>query len=139
MGHNPLFVAIFIEVAEERWFRQIQGMSTEEIDRVEKKYFLSSHLFAAPDRDHAYEKALNWISGFRDRNHDGSGDETCIYSIGIFDIIETTIVDPIEEKLNGLYGVNVGTIACNLITDGGVPQVKLKKDLSIYRWPPLEK
>jgi hypothetical protein len=133
MASERLFVATFVVVHEQRWCKKPDLL---ELERTEKNYHLESRLYAAGDSEQAYEIATRWIPGFKDSNYDGPSDENRYYSIGIYDIDElTSTPQTLERKVHELYGVDGGNISCKDISPAGVPQVKSKNELSIYRWP----
>src|SRR6476660_1010354 len=82
MPYDRLFVLQVVVAIEEQWFAESrEGPPT----RTARKYRIDGLLFAAADEDDAFRIASEWLANdaFSDSNHDGEGDLTRIFAIGI--------------------------------------------------------
>jgi hypothetical protein len=70
----------------------------------------------------------------RDSNHDGVGDLLRIYSTGLHELKEVTFVsDDLPVARRDDYGVDVGHYDPRDINADGVPTVRAKSELEIFR------
>jgi hypothetical protein len=77
-------------------------------------------LFAAADAEAAYRVACEWLPGFADANHDGPGDRTKIFALGVHQIEEVLPApDDLPAAVRELYGVDVGGVRSGSGRSGG--------------------
>ena len=78
--------------------------------------------------------AVEWLPGMRDSNHDGAGDLAVEYSTGLHGIEEVTFGgDDLVTALQDIYGVQVGCYDPRDVDADGMPTVRTKKELDIFR------
>ncbi|HEV3005026.1 MAG TPA: hypothetical protein VGX78_11225, partial [Pirellulales bacterium] len=123
---------------EEQWFPED---TCERPDRIERAYGIDESLFAAADEDEAYRIASGWVGdpedqesgGFFDCNHDGPGDLTRIFALGIHQLEEVTLLRSFEEQLHEPYGIGLRGFYLGDIDSNGVPLVRQKEELEVFR------
>lgn len=132
MNDQRLFVAQIVVANEDQWFAP--GMAEPPI-RSEKHYLIEAQLFSASDEEDAYRIASNWITNgsFSDSNHDGLGDLTQIFGVGIHNIEEIVRLNEIPNAINDLYGLSLPVFAIDEIDQDGVPLMRAKHELEIFR------
>ena len=86
-------------------------------------------MFAAADAEAAYRVACEWLPGFEDANHDGRGDRTRMFAVGIHQI------EDVLREVRELYGVDVGGYDQVAVDPAGVPRVRAKAELAIFLHP----
>jgi hypothetical protein len=137
-----LFVLQVVVVIEEQWFAP--GTTGPPI-RTERAYRIEDCLFAAADENAAYCIACEWVGGledqrgggFADANHDGPGDLTRIFALGIHQLEEIPLVTSFDEQLHESYGVHLPGFYLGDVDADGVPLVRSKEELEVFRraWP----
>lgn len=138
MSCDRLFVLQVVVAIEEQWF----GPNKNGLPlRTDRRYRIDDLLFAAADEEAAFVMSTNWIidDAFTDANHDGSGDLTRIFALGIHQLTEVGRVSEFPEKAHELYGLSLpgfylGDMDCN-----GVPIVRQREELEIFRLQRLRK
>jgi len=136
VGQSRLFVAQFVLAIEEEWFASFASGTDASPAHSEVEYYVESRLFAAANEEEAYRTACDWLPGFEDANHDGKGDLTRYYAVGIHDIEEVDCApDQLFEavKHKDEYGVDVGRYHPKAVDAAGVPLVRTKQELDIFR------
>jgi hypothetical protein len=126
-----LFVAQIVIVIEEQWLG-----SGAKVVRTETSYAIHSQMLSAIDEESAYEKVKGWLDneGFSDSNHDGAGDMTKMYALGIHQIEEIVSLDELVEAAAGPYGVDLPVFSLAAVDKkSGAPTVSEKRDLEIFR------
>lgn len=134
MEHGRLFVLQVVLVIEDQWFEY--GYSSSAVpSQVRKDYQIEEMLFSAADVEAAYRAARSWIEGgaFTDANHDGDGDVTKYYALGIHELAETTCFSELSEELAGPYGVELPGFSISAVGAEGVPLVRSKDELEVFR------
>ncbi len=130
MGER-LFVVQVVVAVEDQWFAP--GTDGPPV-RAERRHHLDAHLFAAADAEAAYRTAAGWLPGFADANHDGPGDLTRVFAVGLHQLEE---VFPRRAELSAavdeLYGVDVGGFDPCAVDAAGVPLVRAKDELEVFR------
>jgi hypothetical protein len=128
-----LFVVQVVIVEENLWFATETGGPAI---RSERAYYVESQLFAAPNAEAAYRLACKWLPGFSDSNHDGPGDETRFFAAGIHELEETLPrPDELPSAVLELYGVDVGRYDPSDVDADGVPLVRARDQLKVFRFP----
>lgn len=117
---------------EEQWFAPFTDNSPI---RTSRTYRLEELLYAAQDEEAAYQCASQWIANhaFSDSNHDGEGDLTKYFALGIHQLEEVTPLNEIPEKAHNLYGIPLTGFSLSDIDQHGVPLVRPKEELEIFR------
>ena len=93
-------------------------------------------MFAAADAEAAYRVACEWLPGFEDANHDGRGDRTRMFAVGIHQIEDVLPApDDLPREVRELYGVDVGGYDQVAVDPAGVPRVRAKAELAIFLHP----
>ncbi len=105
----------------------------------ERSYYVESTLFPADDAEQAYRTALGWLPSF-DYTYgtypDGPGDIAKLSAIGIHDLEEITpLASGLASALGELYGVEVGRYDPKAVDADGVPLVRSRDDLEVFRRP----
>ena len=123
-----LFVAQIVVASEDQWFTP--GTVGPPI-RSQLSYAIDAQLFAALDEEDAYRIASGWIAdnGFSDSDHDGPGDLTRTFALGIHQIEEIVCLEDLPAAIHGLYGVCLPGVSCG----EGAPLVRRKEELEIFR------
>ena len=126
-----LYVAQYVMVYEDQWFApDTDGPPI----RSEKCYRVVSQLYAATHAEEAYRLAVSWLPGMRDSSHDGDGDLLLEYSTGLHQIEEVTSGgDDLQLALRDDYGVEVGRYDPRDVDADGMPTVRAKSELEIFR------
>jgi hypothetical protein len=133
LGEQRLFVLQVVIVEENLWFAP--GTSAPAI-RSERSYHVESQLFAAPDAEAAYRLASEWLPGFSDSNHDGPGDQTRSFAAGLHELEEILPrAGELPSAVRELYGVDVGRYDPSDVDADGVPLVRARDQLSVFRFP----
>ena len=132
MPDDRLFVLQVVIAIEEQWFAEgREGPPT----RSARRHGIDESLFAAADEDDAFRIASEWLAddGFSDSNHDGEGDLTRIFAIGIHQLEEVSRVTEVAEKTHELYGVSLPGFYLGDVDSNGVPLVRQKDELEVFR------
>jgi hypothetical protein len=105
---------------EDQWFAP--GTRSPPI-RSETSYVIESQLFAATDEDDAYRIVSGWITdeGFSDSHHDGKGDLTSLFALGIHEIEEIVGLNDLPEAIHELYGVRLPSVIPSEVDYKGAP------------------
>jgi hypothetical protein len=133
MGGLRLFVVQVVMVQEERWFAP--GTSGPPI-RSGRRYYVESTLFAAVDAEAAYRMAEESLRGYSDANHDGPGDLTRYFALGIHQL--EALVEPpadLPEAVQRPYGVGVGLYDPAEVDAEGIPRIRTRDQLEIFQDP----
>jgi hypothetical protein len=113
------FIAQIVHVVENVWF----GRGTGEVARSERHYHVEPIVLVAPDEDAAYEGALAELRDHPlDSNHDGFGDRTHYFVLGIHDLVE---VSPDARRLPGF--------ALHDVDADGAPFIPRREQLRAFR------
>ena len=128
---DRLFVLQIVVVHEDQWLKP----ETEIVLRVDRQYSIEAMLFAAADEHDAYNTATDWMAsnGFSDAHHDGRGDRTRIYSVGIHQLEEIATIGDFADRSRGTYGLDLPGFWLADIDSDGVPAVRQKDDLEAFR------
>ena len=132
MAHDRLFVLQVVIVIEEQWFAAgREGPAT----RTARRHRIDDLLFAASDEDDAYRIAMDWLAndGFSDANHDGEGDLTRIFALGIHQLEEVAWLNEVAVKTHELYGIALPGFYLGDVDSSGVPLVRQKEELEVFR------
>ena len=126
-----IYVAQIVVAEEDQWFGP-GGMPPP--IRTARCHHVAAHLFAAADAEAAYRTVSTWLPGFTDSTHDGPGDLTVTSAAGIHEIEEVlTTPGELKSALHALYGVDLGGFDPDSRNADGVPLVRDKAELSIFR------
>ena len=130
MGER-LFVAQVVVAVEDQWFAP--GTDGPPV-RAERRHRIEAYLFAAADAEAAYRTAVEWLPGFSDANHDGPGNLTRIFAIGLHQL-ENVLprVTDLPTAVQEQYGVDVGGYDPAAVVAHGVPQVRGRDELDVFR------
>jgi hypothetical protein len=128
---DRLFVAQVIIVIEQQWL----DTTTYILNRIERKHSIQDLLFAAEDEEDAYKIVYGWIEGesFSDRNHDGIGDVTRIFALGIYNLTEIDPLSQLQAKTHDIYGVDLPGFYIGDLDSQGIPVIKQKEELEVFR------
>ena len=132
MIRTNLYIAQFVGVTEDQWF----GGRDYESPPVQskKRYYLRQSLFVATDAEAAYRRIKDVVENDSDCNHDGEGDKTLFYNLGIHEI---ELLDwPLENLLEQVqmdYGVDLANVYPAEVDENGIPLIRTKQDLAIFR------
>jgi hypothetical protein len=132
MVGERLYVVQFVVAVEDHWFGpETDGSPT----RIERRHYIEAQLFAAADAESAYRVACEWLPGFTDANHDGSGNLTRKFAVGIHQVDELELPAPsnLPAAVRRLYGVDVGRYDPGEVDPGGTPLVRAKTELAIFQ------
>jgi hypothetical protein len=132
MLNDRLFVLQVVVAIEEQWFADSrEGPPT----RTARKHRIDDSLFAAADEDDAFQIASEWLAndGFSDSNHDGEGDLTRIFAVGIHQLEEVARIGELREKAQELYGIALPGFYLGDVDVSGVPVVRQKEELEVFR------
>ncbi len=131
MTVDRLFVMHVIIAVEEQWFAP--GNAESPI-KVERRHHIDAILFAATDEDEAYRMAIDWLPGFSDSHHDGVGDLTRMFAVGLHELDEVSLrVADLSAAVREMYGVDVGKYDPSMVDITGLPQVRSKDELQVFR------
>lgn len=130
MGER-LFVAQVVVAVEDQWFAP--GTDGPPV-RAERRHRIEAYLFSAADAEAAYRTAVEWLAGFSDANHDGPGDLTRIFPIGLHQLEDVMPrVAELPTAVQELYGVDVGGYDPAAVDAHGVPRVRGRDELEVFR------
>jgi len=132
MASDRLFVAQIVIAIEDQWFApNTDGPPI----RTERHYAIHQQLFAALDEEHAYRIVTDWLEqdAFSDDNHDGPGDLTRIFALGIHQLEEVVRLSEVQLKSRGIYGINLPGFHFGDIDSQGVPIIRQKQDMETFR------
>ncbi|CAN5738788.1 hypothetical protein BH10CYA1_BH10CYA1_34550 [soil metagenome] len=126
-----LFVAQIVMVTENLWFLSSAGATV----RTEKNYGITCQLFAADAENQAYETVAEWLGSdsFSDSNHDGPGDLTKIYALGINQIEEVGTFSSLAATAKERYGADVAEFWLSDVDEQGIPLIRTREQLEIFR------
>ena len=131
LEHLRIYVAQIVVTEEDQWFGP-GGMPPP--IRTARCYHVAAHLFAAADAEAAYRTVSDWLPGFTDSTHDGPGDLTVTSAAGIHEIEEVlTPPGELRSALHALYGVDLGGFDPDSRNADGMPLVRDKAELAIFR------
>lgn len=132
---DRLFVVQVVVAVEDQWF----GPGTDGPPiRAERRHHIAAHLFAATDAEAAYATVTDWLPGFSDANHDGSGDLTRMFPVGLHQLEEVLPrLAELPAAVRDLYGVDVGGFDPSDVDAAGVPRVRVRDELEVFREPGL--
>jgi hypothetical protein len=133
-----LFIAQWVQVSEAQWFAPgvyyhhpaSDGNPTPE--RVERHYSIQVMVFPAEDEESAYRKAIEEAENDSDINFDGPGQRNVYHTLGLHELEEY----PSAENFGGdleRRGVWITAIDPNDVDATGVPRVRTKDELEIFR------
>jgi hypothetical protein len=107
-------------VIEEVWFAPGDWGGTPA--RAERVYAVGMHLFLAADEDGAYAEAQGWIDSgaFSDANHDGAGDRTHIFALGLHQLEEVGTFRRLPAEIREPGGVELPGISLADVDGDGV-------------------
>ncbi|QEH39202.1 hypothetical protein OJF2_78160 [Aquisphaera giovannonii] len=133
MDSHRLFVARVVVAIEERWFAPGTGGPPV---RSERRHLVESFLFAAPDAEAAYEVAAGWLPGFSDSNHDGRGEETALFALGLHQLEELIPrLGELPSAAQEHYGIDLGLYDPDDVDADGVPLVRTREQLEVFLSP----
>ena len=127
--NDRLFVLQVVVIHEHQWFKP----ETEIVERSEREFAIDEIIFNAADEEDAYETAKKMLDGFSDAHHDGRGDRTKVDGCGIHQLEEITSLKDFADKTRDLYGVHLPGFDPSDVDSCGVPTVRQKDDLEIFR------
>ncbi len=129
---DRLFVAQVVAATEEQWFAP--GTDGPPIE-TERTYQIEQLLFGAMDEDDAYRIVCDWLANdaFSDADHDGCGDSTRYFGVGIHQLEELTWMDEFLTAVHDLYGVSLPHFNMEDVDANGVPIIREKDELEVFR------
>jgi hypothetical protein len=132
MGNERLFVLQVIVAVENQW---LSNGREQPPTRTMRQYRVEDLLYSAVDEEAAFRMADDWMANgaFSDRNHDGPGDFTLMFAIGIHELSEIVNANEVVAKAKELYGIVLPGFWLGDIDANGVPTVRSKKDLEVFR------
>jgi hypothetical protein len=132
MDKQRLFVAQVVSAIEEQWFAP--GTDGPPI-RTQRVYGIEQTLFAATDEEDAYRIVSRWLEqgNYADMNHDGDGDLTRYFGIGIHQLEEIETLDEFPAAVRDLSGVLLPEFSLADVDRNGVPLVREKDQLEVFR------
>lgn len=127
-----ILIGVVVVAIEEQWFTA--GSDGPPL-RAERKYRINECLYAATDEEQACEMAHKWLKndGFSDSNHDGKGDVTRMFAIGIHELAEIAGRRDLPNEPCELYGIQLPGFCSSDIDSHGVSLVRKKEDLEVFR------
>jgi hypothetical protein len=133
MGGQRLFVLQVVMAQEDLWFApDTDGPPI----RSRRQHYIESALFAAKDAEEAYRLAQESLRGYSDANHDGSGDLTRFFALGIHQLEE--LIERPEDlpvAVCGPYGVQLGLHHLADVGAEGVPLIRPREQLDAFKYP----
>lgn len=132
MPKDRLFVLQVVVAIEELWFAESrEGPPT----RTARYHRIDDFLFAAAHEDDAFRIVSEWLAndGFSDSNHDGEGDLTRIFAVGIHQLEEVARTSEVLEMAHEPYGIALPGFYLGDVDVGGVPVVRQKEELTVFR------
>jgi hypothetical protein len=131
MDKHRLFVAQVVSAIEEQWFAP--GTDDPPI-RIQRMYGIEQTLFAATDEEDAYRIVSGWLEqgNYADMNHDGDGDLTRYFGIGIHQLEEVETLDAFPPAVRD-NGVSLPEFSLADVDRNGVPIVREKDELEVFR------
>ena len=132
MDKHRLFVAQVVSAIEEQWFAP--GTDGPPI-RTRRMYGIEQTLFAATDEENAYRIVRGWLEqgNYADMNHDGDGDLTRYFGIGIHQLEEVETLDAFAAAVRDISGVSLPEFSLAEVDRNGVPIVREKDQLEVFR------
>ena len=132
MNKHRLFVAQVVSAIEEQWFAP--GTDGPPI-RTQRMYGIEQTLFAATDEEDAYRIVSQWLEqgNYADMNHDGDGDLTRYFGTGIHQLEEIVTLDTFPAAVRDIYGVSLPEFSLAHLDGNGVPIVREKDQLEVFR------
>lgn len=130
---DRLFVAQVVTGHEEQWFAP--GTVCGPPIKVERVYSITQRLLAANDEEDAYRIVSGWLDndGFSDSHHDGPGDLTEFFGVGIHQLAEVLFLDDFSSAACDLYGISLPNVEPGDVDENGVPLVRAKDELEVFR------
>jgi hypothetical protein len=133
LKEQRLFVVQVVVAHEQQWFAPGTGGPPV---RRERRHYVESRLFAAPDAETAYRIACDWLPGFSDANRDGPGDLTEIFAIGLHQLEELLPrLGELPSAVKEVYGIDVGLYDPSAVDAEGEPLVRARDQLDVFRFP----
>ena len=132
-----LFIAQWVHVCETQWFApgaqyHVPTAGDPTPARAERHYSIQVMLFPAADEEAAYRKAIEEAANESDVNFDGPGQRNLYYTIGLHELEEYVNAADFAADLQR-RGVWITTFDPSAVDAGGVPLVRAKHELEIFR------
>src|SRR5262245_15030478 len=117
---------------EPRWFA---AEDRDKVIRAERHYWIDQQLFAADDEKDANRIVHDWLDShaYSDSDHDGPGDVTQWFGMGIHQLEEVTTTAEFSAAVRELYGVTLPNFDPSEVTAQGIPIVRDKDQLEVFR------
>lgn len=132
MRNKRYYVAQYVVGFEDQWFApDTDGPPV----RVERSYRVLAELFTAQDAEAAYQLAAHRLGGYSDSSHDGPGDLRLEFPVGIYQVEDVTPIDDdiLAATDHEIYGLDVGGFDTNDMNAAGVPLIRTKSELDIFK------
>jgi hypothetical protein len=131
MADSRIFFLQVVFVIEDQWFANYHTGTNEPPIRTERRYGVDGRLFVATDEEAAYQWAVEVLDD-SDANHDGRGDLTRFYCIGIHQLKELRGHSEISTEVGREYGLHLPGFLTDDVDAQGVPLIRRKEQLSIF-------
>lgn len=139
-SHRRLFIAQWVHVSEAQWFAPgvyyhpaSDGNPTPV--RVERQYSVQVMVFPAEDEEAAYQKAVEEAANDSDANLDGPGHRNVYYTLGLHELEEYPCAENFTADL-AQRGVWITAVDPSDVDSAGVPRVRAKNELEVFRLRP---
>ena len=131
MDKQRLFTAQVVSAIEGQWFAPgTDGppLRTQRIDGIEQT------LFAEIDDEDVYRMVSQWLEqgNYADMNHDGDGDLTRYFGIGILPFEEVETLDEFPTAVRDISGVSLPEFSLADVDRNGIPIVRDKDQLEAF-------
>jgi hypothetical protein len=132
-----LFIAQWVHVWEAQWFApgvdyHVPTAGDPTPTRTERHYSIQVMLFPAADEEAAYRKAVEEAANESDVNFDGPGHRNLYYTLGVHELEEYANAADFESDLQR-RGVWITTFDASAVDAAGVPLVRAKHELEVFR------
>jgi hypothetical protein len=132
-----LFIAQWVHVWEAQWFApgadyHVPTAADLTPARAERYYSIQVMLFPAADEEAAYRKAVEEAANESDVNFDGPGQRNLYYTLGLHELEEYANAADFAADLER-RGVWVTSVDPTAVDAAGVPRVRAKQELEVFR------
>jgi hypothetical protein len=132
VASDRLFVARIVVAVEDQWVApDTEGPPV----RAVLRYVIHQILFAAIDEEDAYRIVSRWLENeaFTNTDHDGPGDLTKMWAYGIHQLEEIARLTDLPHKVRDTYGIGLPAYHIGDFDHRGMPTVREKHDLEVFR------
>ncbi len=101
-------------------------------ERSERHYSIAVMVFPAVDEETAYEKAVKEAASDTDMNLDGPAHRNLYFTLGLHELEEYPCAENFTDDL-AARGVWITAIDSSAVDEAGVPRIRAKDELEVFR------